>query len=438
MKSSDSVTGKRRIMNSLVSIAILTVQKCLRSHIFQLVFIVILFGNVFLILSLEGDGTAVGYFQILVSYTFSFTGYLLAFTAIWLGCFVAAGDIDKKQIQMVLSKPVMKVQFLLGKLAGVCLLQFVLLSLISVMIGLTLFAKLNRKNYPDHDIQRLRKNVLTASRRYSPLANTISTPARDELEEGQKRLIEIPIYTFKTWNFNKLPNLEKNDTLQLRYRMYLNSPNSDDQRSTQGIWWINNPLDKMYYPIPLVVHTGKIQEISLPAEAVSSTGELKIRYENQDQGTQSMLIPQIDGPFIFIPKSSFGNNYVRMVLMIFFKLIFSSIIGITAGSLFSLPMAIFFATSYLIIGVLIVFMRSTFPEISGSLNFLSQAACHIRMLVGYATIDLRQFYVTDLLMRGEFIELSKISIVFAKTIMIHGTLIFLTGSYFFQKRELGA
>ncbi len=424
-------------MNSLVAIAILTIQKCLRSYLFQIVLFILFIGNVILIQSIDGDGTALGHFQILVSYTFSFTGYLLAFTAIWFGCFVVGDDIDQKQVHMILSKPISKIQFLLGKFSGICLLQFVLLVIFSIVFGITIFAKLDNKKYPDYEIQRLKKNVLTASKRFPSTVDKVSTSTNGEPGSMSKRLVEIPIHTMKTWHFKDLSFPEKGDTILLRYRMFLNSPNSDDQRPSQGIWWVNNPSDNKFYPIPLVVHTGKVQEISLPSEAISNTGELSIQYENRDQHAQSMLIPQINGPFLFISKSSFLDNYVRMVIMIYFKLIFSAIIGVAAGSLFSLPMAIFFATSYMIIGVIIVFIRSTFPETEATLNFISQAAYYIRTFAGYITIDLRQFYVIEQLMRGEFIEFSRIITVFAKTILFHGITIFLLGSYFFQKRELG-
>ena len=161
-------------MKSLVAIANLTIKTCLRSYLFQLVLMILFIGNGILIQSIDGDGTAMAYFQILISYTFSFTGYLLACIAIWLGCFVVGEDIDQKQAHMILSKPISKNRFLLGKFCGVCVLQLVLLIIFSTVIDTAIFVKLDNKNYPDHEIQRLKKNVLTANKRFSPTVDKVA------------------------------------------------------------------------------------------------------------------------------------------------------------------------------------------------------------------------------------------------------------------------
>ncbi len=91
-------------------------------------------------LSMTGDGTLKGRLQTFVSYGLSLSSLLLSLLTIAVASYSITSDFEHKQVYTVLTKPIRRFQFLLGKLLGVILLSGSLLILFSAVIyGITIY-----------------------------------------------------------------------------------------------------------------------------------------------------------------------------------------------------------------------------------------------------------------------------------------------------------
>ncbi len=90
--------------------------------------------------SMSGDGTLKGRLQTFVSYGLSLSSLLLCLLTVAVSCYSITSDFEYKQVYTVLTKPIRRFKFLLGKLLGVIVLSGSLLILFSAVIyGITIY-----------------------------------------------------------------------------------------------------------------------------------------------------------------------------------------------------------------------------------------------------------------------------------------------------------
>src|SRR4051794_37441975 len=116
-------------MQRVLAIARLTIKAAFRFKLVLLLAAILLGGVVALPLVIKDDGTALGFTQILLTYTLSLITALLGFATLWLACGTLARDVEECQIQMVVVKPVARWQIWLGKWLGLLMLNAALLAL---------------------------------------------------------------------------------------------------------------------------------------------------------------------------------------------------------------------------------------------------------------------------------------------------------------------
>jgi ABC-type transport system involved in multi-copper enzyme maturation permease subunit len=121
-------------MRSIWAVAKNTVKQALRMKI-AVVFIILLLVLLPVIgITTTGDETLKGRLQTFVSYGLSLTGLLLCLLTIIVSVYTVTSDIKYRQIYTVITKPIRRFQFLLGKLLGIILLDVALLVLFSSFI----------------------------------------------------------------------------------------------------------------------------------------------------------------------------------------------------------------------------------------------------------------------------------------------------------------
>src|SRR6059036_1662524 len=116
-------------MQRLFAIAWLTWKAAFRFRLFLVLAFLLLAAVVGLPLLIKDDGTALGFTQILLTYTLTTITALLGLSTLWLACGTLARDIEECQIQMVAVKPIPRWQIWLGKWLGIMSLNAVLLAI---------------------------------------------------------------------------------------------------------------------------------------------------------------------------------------------------------------------------------------------------------------------------------------------------------------------
>lgn len=127
-------------MNSIWAIARNTMAQALRMKIAGVVVVLLLILLPMMSMIMIGDGTLLGKLQTFSSYGLSLVGILLCILTIAISTFTLSDEMKRRQIFLVVTKPVRRWQILVGKFLGIVIVDVVLLGLFSGLIfGLTMF-----------------------------------------------------------------------------------------------------------------------------------------------------------------------------------------------------------------------------------------------------------------------------------------------------------
>ena len=171
-------------MRSIWAVAVNTVKQALRLKIAAVFIVLLLVLLPVMGLKMTGDGTLKGRMQAFVSYGLSLTTLLLALLTIFTAAYTLTSDVKDKQVYTVLTKPIRRFQFVLGKLFGVILLDAALLAFFSVVIySITIL--LPTLLHADNDqIAQVRNELFTARASLTPAEPDIS----EELDRAYNKL----------------------------------------------------------------------------------------------------------------------------------------------------------------------------------------------------------------------------------------------------------
>ena len=469
-------------MRAFLSIVKLTFRHAVRSHIFQLLFLVLLL-CVALIPTTITNTNAADFLKSSIFYSLWIVSAVLGLSSIWLGCFIMTGDIDSYQLHMVVSKPVSRITVWLGKWMGVCLVNLLLLVLASTAVYFIILYRFENLEFQPGEKERMRAEVLVGRRafpadrpdyaeaiqhlvrqkirRLTSQGRTVDTQMQEKLiKDSQLEVVsrdsEAKHNTIKSWRFSNIPD-PNGKPIFLRYRPYINKVASEDQRPTHLLWSVGIPRErkaapqagpvsqsnaKTYdiylYPLddkPDQVMTGIFHEKELRPEwnVVSSDGKVFMTVHNLDRFAGTLYFQPADGPRMLVPATTFAGNYARAVLVTGLELMLLAALSCAFAGCLSMPVAIFMVMSYLLFGAFSVYMVN--------LEYISGMADRFGQLVGkillWVVIPLQRFDVSSLVSDGVLVEWALVGELFFHLIVLKALPLVLLGIYFYNKRELG-
>ncbi|OGV35097.1 MAG: hypothetical protein A2020_15545 [Lentisphaerae bacterium GWF2_45_14] len=470
-------------MISFFSIVKLTWRSAIRSHIFQLLLVVLTAFVIILPLTIAGDGTAYGYIQVSLKYNLSVVAFILSMSTIWLACSVMTQDMESYQLHMIVSKPVSRMKVWLGKCTGVLLINsFLLLISCSVIYGIVVW-QFNRSHFPADEKKKIENEVMTARRVFYPQLPNINAMAREEyakrlaaaktssakgeredvaLREMRRQIIakmsELPVSASKIWFYKNLP-VDLKAPLYLRYRAYVDKISSKDQRETYGIWHVavtRKPDEKTsktdvvgpvkvtepvtyweprsYYPEKMMC--GVFNEITLNPAVIAPDGTVNISFTNLDQSGKNLHFQVPDGPKMLIRVAGFFENYTRASFLILLQLIILTGLACAASSVLSMPTAIFMVVAYLLFGTFSTFLVGAGIDVP-DLGLTDYFAYYMSIILLWLVIPLQVFDMSGLVSAGELIEFSLMAKIFFKFLVVKGLPLFLLGIWLYRRREMG-
>ena len=472
-------------MKAFKAIVALTFRNALRSHVFQLLLVLLLLCVTVIPFSIS-VGKTDDLIRVSLLYSLWTVSIILSLSSLWLGCYVMSHDIDSYQIHMVVSKPVSRLTVWLGKWVGVNLINIVLLLLAGAVIyGIVMFrynAAGEEGKFADRELarenaamekERIRSQVLVGRRSYLPRRRDPEAAARfvvsRQLAQMQQKGQQVPpeaeiIKMYETalaeidklpievqpnesyrWVFENVPTDLNDTSLTLRYRPYLGKIASEDQRDSmiQLVVFapqVDNNGNVAVFPFPLTngpeAHfTGVFHEKQLPKGVISPEGMVMIEAGNFDRYDGKHFYQESDGPKLLVPVCSFEMNYLRGMLVMIIQLLLLSGLACAFGGFLTMPTAIFMVASYLIFGALAVLLTDESFFVSNGWDSLGQMFANLLLIV---IIPLQRFDVTDLLSGGDLIEFSYIMKLFLEYFVLRGVPLFLLGIWFYYRREMGA
>ena len=316
-------------------------------------------------ISTTGDETLKGRLQTFVSYGLSLTSILLCLLTIIVSIYSVTSDIEQRQIYTVITKPIRRFEFLLGKLLGVILLDMVLLGLFSAIIYTITI-------YTPHFLNVTENERIQANNEFFTARAALTVPEVDvkkEVEDVYQKLKisnELPdnasheeiiaeitkqqqlakraagVGQVLVWEFNNVKPLADNMFIKFKYDVAVNPPDMQ----VYGRWFAgdyqcikygtesNTPIyDRVYKHSVRNFH-----EIEIPAVVVPEHGHLAIAFQNAPLNNTVIIFPP-DGIEVLYKADTFTGNFIRVVLLILFRLIFLACLGILASTFLSFPVA---------------------------------------------------------------------------------------------------
>ena len=479
-------------MKSLLAIIKLTCKSAVRSHIFQLLLVLLILCIILVPNTISGDGTAWGYIQISLKYSLGVISFVLSLSTVWLGCFALTRDVENYQIHMVITKPVSRVTVWLGKCLGVILINMLLLMISCGIVYFFIIWQFSRQNFSKGERSRITNEVLVGRRVYYPAmpnigelakaeyrkrleaARSSGTPMPETPEQVKKTLRELRKNVIagmaevrfgpsasRVWEYKGLPKNLK-EPLFLRYRAYIDKISSSDQRETYGAWAVkvnipdrelekNKPknifeqqkqkeiMKSFFVPktnYPEQIMCGVFNEFVLQPDVISPEGTVSVAFTNIDPQGKPLFFQVSDGPKLLIKESGFFSNYCRAVFVILLRIIILAGLACAAGSVLSMPTAIFTVISYLLFGSFAGFLVGTEIDMPG-VEFTDVMAYYVSRVLLIIIIPMQNFEMSHLISNGELVEFSYIGRIFFQYFILRGLPLFLIGIWLYWRREMG-
>jgi hypothetical protein len=452
-------------MNKVLAIAGIAIRNAVRSRIVIILLGLLLLAIVGLPLTVKGDGTLTGQARILLGYTLGLVSFILSLATLWAGCAAVSLEIQDRQIQLIVAKPVRRAQIWLGKWLGLLILNAALIAFSGAVVYSLLRWTTRPEKLTAEQRAELRDNVLIACAVLKPEPVSVDDAARAELETIQARnplppdvpeskvleaikqklltqAYSVPRGGKRQWKFDAPAELPANHPLLFRFRF---SSSSIGPAAAPGRWTVRRESDTAAFQVTQTNTPGSACLFKSPATAGAGGGKLIVEYENLSASPLIVVFDPEDGLKLFSYSGSFESNLARALLAILFRLAFFAALGVAAGSLFSMPVASFAAICVLLmiqIGGYIqsiagqdIILHSPQGEAHGPTSwdhFFGIVFKAFSAVVG----PLRDLDPLELLTTGQLMTWAWLGSIFLAQVVVYGGVLMLLSAWVLNKREL--
>ena len=480
-------------MKAFAAIVKLTCRHSFRSHIFQLLLLLLL-GCVAFVPTTVGAGNAGEFIRVSLLYSLSGVTGILMLSALWVSCYTMSHDIDNYQLHMVVCKPVSRLTLWLAKCTGVTIVHLFLLVLAAaaiyaiivyrfesfqpgdfpaadraaieaerekirseVMVGREVFLP-ERPDYGQLARERVRETARRAEERRLKL--DLSPKAQEELfKEAFKEVVaadsRVNAGSQRLWVYTGLP-AKLDQPISLRYRPYVGKVDSKDQRITRLQWFLGIPMkprdagnnvfqkQKNRYDLALTPLSaapeqqlsGVFHEKTLRPEwgFVTPDRKVYVAVANFDPGKSLHYYQPMDGPKLLIPVCGFFANYCRAIIVAALAIVMLCAISCAFGGFLTMPTAIFVVASYLMFGSFSLFLTDEEFFVESAMDRFGQFVAHCLLAV---IVPLQEFEFSTLVAGGELISFGSIWHLIWFYGFCRVAPLVLLGVWLYRRRELG-
>lgn len=450
-------------MTKTAAISSIAIRSVFRSRVLFVMFAILglcIFG---IPLTVKGDGTLSGHFRIMLNYTLSAITMILSIATLWSGCAALAQDIQDHQIQLVVTKPVRKWEIWLGKWLGLLAINAALVACSGLVLYISLCWTLRFSALTEAQTRKLHEEIMVTRQPipHEPpdIEAEAHTQAQTRWEQGglpeHIRFAEVLRaarydivqrgYTVAPqsgchWTFS-LRELSNEHPLLFRYRFASSAIGPDP---VTGYWTIYRKEDPHNaYTLETTSTPNRTHSFTAPASLFTAPGILRVEYQNKSNVPVIVIFPPENGLELLVYYGPFLMNFVRALSLIFFHLAFLSAVGLTAGTLFSLPVATLISAYTL---VLIKFYPSIhqptirsfmFEEpVSISAALLETVTKTIFKILDLLSYPLRETIPLDILASGRLIPWSMVNEQFVIQMIVYSGCMACLASWIFNKKEI--
>ncbi len=426
--------------------------------------------------SISGDSSLTGAVQSFMSYGLSATGVLLGMLTIFMSRSLA-DELVGHQIFLVMTKPVSRWQYVLGKWLGMTILNAAFLLCSGVTIyGMVHYIKRTHPPIDDrYDKAELNNEVLVARHAVRCTLPDFTKPAEMEfeqnLEEGlydsvpdfdpaveKARLaskyearwrvvgpLQMRVFEFE----NVLCDRSPDNHVQIRYKTDVSDYASDE--IFRALWVFGDPFmgaRQVSRPVRQVV--GRYHTVHVPADSVADDHTLTAYfynenpYEGEPQYRNIIEFRKSNEVAVLFIVGSFEWNLVRLHILMLCKLMFLGAVALLMTTVFSFPVACLASfTIYVLAGTrsfieeALDFSSDDFATMFTSMKeFFVQLMMQVYNVIYWIIPDFAKFDAVESLVNGRNVSLvwvlqAVFGLVLVKTVIVLGLAILL-----FHRREV--
>ncbi len=463
-------------MSTIWAIARLLISEGIRMKL-ALVFVVLIgLVVVGLPFSISGDSSVTGAVQSFMSYALSATAVLLGMLVIFMSRSVA-DELVGRQLFLVMTKPVPRWQYILGKWLGVTLISAACLA----CAGLTTYGMVHyiRHTHPPiddrYDEAELKSEVLAARHALKCTLPDFMRPAEAEFEskleeglydnvpdfhparekaslakkyEARWRVVgpgQLRVFEFLSVLCDRSPG----KMVHIRYKTDVSEFDPDE--IFKALWRVGDPRKGTpVYDIPVRQVVGRFHSVAVPADAVAEDHTLTAYFYNENpfsSGRRSRSVIEFrksaEVEVLFV-VGSFGWNLVRLLILMQCKLMFLAAVAILMTTVFSFPVACLVSFTIYALAAMRSFIEESLDFASHDLasmfdsvkEFAVQSVMHLFETAYWVIPDFGRYDAVETFVNGRNVSLVWVLqgvfwLVMAKTVIVLGLAILL-----FHRREV--
>jgi hypothetical protein len=453
-------------MHSIWAVAVNTIKQAVRMKIAAVFIILLAVLLPVMGLSMTGDGTLKGRLQTFVSYGLSLSSLLLCLLTIAVASYSVTSDFEHKQVYTVLTKPIRRFQFLLGKLLGVILLSGSLLILFSAIIYTITIYMPRLCDAGEDELLAAQNEFYTARASLMPTEADVTAEVEQEYDKRLKSgQLPAEVLSSKNaqrnykaavaeqlklarraaapsrelvWEFDNVKPLDPNQNLFVRFKYDVSVNPLDLQIYSR--WVIGDVRQLRYgtFETPIYDFARKdlirtFHEIRVPANAVAKDGYLAVAFFNAPQNDTTVIFPPNAGMEVLYKADIFSANYVRAVLLILLRLVFLAALGILAASFLSFPVAILLCLAVFFTANISGFILESFESLSENVSGVYQYT--VRPVI-YLLPQFDKISPTKFLVPARLLSWSLLGKTAAVIICVKALLLFVAALLIFGRREI--
>jgi hypothetical protein len=459
-------------MKRVLAIARLTFAEGIRMRI-VLVLLVLLVGlMVAMPFTLRGDETLAGRVQNFLAYALGALGILLSVATVFFSCATLTRELETRSLHLVVTKPVSRIQILIGKWLGVNMLNLVIMLICGAAIyGFASFLASKEESFT-RDRYKLRDVVWTARVAANPvppfddmrraaeqyvqeqLSSGAITPDRqreavaDRLKQSLKQWRAVGNGQFRFYRFENLPAPQREDAVyQVRYKIRITPLTTAESAPVE--WMFCNPETGAWLqPAPqrIITRSDRTEQFLARADYIVRDGEALLWCGNPyDQMVDKTFhFDGQDNLQLLYQVGSFEANFAKALLLIFFQVALLSALGIFFGVFVSFPVACLCVSACFVLSLGMPFWLESIGEDLQVFNPSSDPYGYLGPIVRPILIPLMKFAFPDFirysgtaqLVEGEYIPIALLLESLLRTVVYGGALLLLPGWLLFSTKEV--
>ena len=363
-------------MRSVIAIAGIALRAAVRSRMVLTLLLALATVVPAIAFTARGDGTAMGQVQVLLTYSLGACGMILSLATLWSACAAVSLEIENHQIHLLVAKPVSRWQIWLGKWVGLMTLNALLLLLAGAAVAGILHYKTRPILIGAEESARIRENVLNARREIAPQPFDVRGAAVAALRRAvNENRISVQEVEAELANAIRILNITTNSahrgagtvwTFELPAHIpsgpvvleYMGDSGTVDREEIPVLWSVGTPANPRVRSIEQPVVPGARRTLELPREALAGTRALSVECFNAASRDVTIFFKPEGGLRLLLPGGGFASNLARALLLQWISLGLLAALGISAGSVFSMPVAALSAISLILARQVTLFLNT--------------------------------------------------------------------------------